>query len=484
MTRPDIYSAQSIKAMDEGCGIGTAVLMENAAAALAECVLKANGNKVCIVCGKGNNGGDGYALGLVLLEKGYSVCIYPIEPPVAEPAILYKTRYEQLGGAFCYDLPQAVKKADIIVDCMFGFSMKGVATGIYADAIRTVNESGAFVIAADMPSGLIADSDALPELYVKASLTCTFTAPKLALVSYPAGEACGELYVADIGIPDKVIDIHTPLARIADNRLLELLPPRPVNSHKGSFGTLAALCGNAEMCGAAYLAGLAALKSGVGLLRLYTDETCALVTKTRLAEPIICPSVSYGDITAHRPSALLLGCGCGRSYDGTIKELLINCDIPTVIDADGINCIAGDIQLYRSVRPQAVVTPHPAEMGRLLGISTAAVNKNRTLHALSFAREYGFVTVLKGARTVIASPDGRLCISPYEGSGLAKAGSGDVLAGLIGSLLAQGMNPFEGACLGAYLHAAAAEKLTKKRGVYAMLPSELPEIIGQIMYFG
>jgi len=486
MTSKDIYSAESIKAMDEGCGIDTAVLMENAAAALYGCLLETNRTegKICVICGKGNNGGDGYALGVILLQKGLRVGVAAVEAPVSDLAAVYRAKYLNLGGVIAEDCIQAVNEADLVVDCLFGFSMRGSITDKYANLVKAVNQSGAFVVAADMPSGLIANSDALPELCINADLTCTFTAPKLALMSYPAASACGKVIVADIGIPDNTIEKHPPLAVTADKRLLKSLPERSVNSHKGTFGTLAALCGNAEMCGAAYLACLAALKSGVGMVRLYTDSDCAFVTKTRLAEAIISAKTAPEDITSHTPKALLLGCGCGRSYDSTIKALLTGNRIPTVIDADGINCIAGDIQLYRSVSSEAIITPHPAEMGRLMRKSAAEINGNRAGYALHFAEEYGFVTVLKGARTVIASPDGRLCISCYEGSGLAKAGSGDVLAGLIASLLAQGMEGFDAACLGVYLHSAAAERLTEKRGVYAMLPSELPEMIGQIMYFG
>lgn len=486
MTSKDIYSAESIKAMDEGCGIDSAILMENAANALYGCLLEARSvkEKICIVCGKGNNGGDGYALGVILLQKGLRIEITAVEAPNSKLAALYRDKYLSLGGSITQDYAKAMCDADVIVDCLFGFSMKGSITGIYADLVRAVNESKAFVIAADMPSGLIANSDALPEVYIKARLTCTFTALKPALASYPAASACGRVKVADIGIPEETINKHTPLAIRADERLLKGLPQRPLNSHKGTFGCLAALCGNAEMCGAAYLACLAALKSGVGMVRLYTDEGCAFATKTRLAEAVISAKTAPEDILYHRPTALLVGCGCGRSYDSTIKALLTQNKTPTVIDADGLNCIAGDIQLYRSVSSEAVVTPHPAEMARLMGTATANINSSRMEHALTFAKEYGFVTVLKGARTVIASPDGRLCISPYEGSALAKAGSGDVLAGLIASLLAQGMKGFEAACLGVYLHSTAAERLTEERGVYAVLPSELPEIIGRIMYFG
>lgn len=484
MISNDIYLSSDIKLMDEGCGIDTDTLMNSAAEALYRC-LESKGRlfgNICILCGKGNNGGDGYALAVKLLERGWAVNVIPVDEPKAPLAVKHRNAFVKLGGVL-WDA-SAVKEADTVVDCIFGFSFKGCLGKEYACIVNAVNESGAFVLAADVPSGVVADSDTLPELCIKSDLCCCFSAMKVALASYPARAVCGEIVLADIGIPRTEFEKYTPFAVAADKRLLKLLPKRRTDGHKGSFGTLAALCGNNEMCGAAYLACLAALRSGVGLMKLYTEEGCATVTKNRLAEPIVSADCSADNILSKKADALLIGCGCGRSYDENIKKLIKNAECPLIIDADGINCIAGDIQLYRSVSHRAVITPHPAEMGRLIGKSTEEVNSRRLQTAVEFAKEYNVVTVLKGAKTVIASPDERLCISPYENTGLAKGGSGDVLAGLIASLTAQGMNFFDAACLGVYLHGEAAERLAKTKGIYAMLPSELPEIIGQIMYFG
>lgn len=486
MTGRDIYLASDIKSMDESCGISSELLMENAALALfrrLEMLGRLKGN-ICIICGKGNNGGDGYALAVSLLKAKIGVTVFSVDSPSSPLAVKFKKAYEDLGGEICRDIKEAINAADTVVDCIFGFSFRGTLEGANADAVRTINDCSAFVLAVDVPSGLTADDTRLPPLAVKADCTCTFTALKPALASYPAARLCGKIYIEDIGIPEEVIKRHAPFAAIADERLLALLPERRADGHKGTFGTLAALCGNAETCGAAYLACLSALKSGVGMVRLYTDVPCATVTKARIAEPIISDNCTAKAILSQRHDALLIGCGCGRTHDDTIKKLLLEAKASIVLDADGINCIAGDIELYRSVNPETVITPHPAEMGRLVGKSAEEINSLRVESAVEFAKKYGFVTVLKGAKTVIAAPDGRLCISLTENTGLAKGGSGDVLAGLIASLLAQGMNSFDAACLGVYLHGAAAERLASKKGVYAMLPSELPEIIGQIMYFG
>lgn len=485
MTVNSIYLSQQIKEMDEGCGIDSDILMQNAAKAILTRLDYVNRccGKICIVCGKGNNGGDGYALGCLLLKRGVSVTVVSVSKPTSALAKKYYGEYISKGGKLeaTFD---CISNADTVIDCIFGFSFKGTLEGKYADAVKLINESNAFVVAVDLPSGILADSDEMPKLCVNADITCTFTAFKIALVSYPSKQVCGEVFVEDIGIGAETISKYTPYASLTSRELIKLLPPRNANAHKGTFGTLAAICGSENMCGAAALSCLAALKSGVGLVRLYTDKLCALATGGKLYEAIVSDKTEDLQPIQIRATALLLGCGCGRVHDQRIKEILFSTKLPTVLDADGINCIAGNIELYRSITASLVITPHPAEMGRLAGVSTKEINASRVKSAQDFAKEYGFVTVLKGAATVIAAPNGRLCINTTGNTGLAKGGSGDVLAGLIASLLAQGLPCYEAACLGVYLHGAAADALAKEKGVYSMLPSELPEIIGRIMYFG
>lgn len=404
-----------------------------------------------------------------------------IEEPASPLAVKYRNRFVSMGGRCTADIGE-IMNADTLADCIFGFSFSGDVCGRYAEAIEAVNKSSAFKLSVDLPSGVTADSDGLPKLCVHADVICTFTGFKLALVSYPAKRFCGKVYLEDIGIDASTLDGQKPFADLAESELLKVLPARDAEGHKGSFGTLAAVCGSEAYSGAAVLSTLAALKSGVGLVRLYTDYTCAQTVKIRVPEAVVSPAAKI-NLKEARATALLLGCGCGRERDDLIIKLLTRENIPTVLDADGINCIAGRIDLYRSVTVPLAVTPHPAEMARLTGKSVEEVNHNRVRTALDFAKEYGCVTVLKGAATVTAAPDGRLCINTTGNTGLSKGGSGDVLAGLIASLAAQGVPLYEAACLGVYLHGAAAEQLAKEKGVYAMLPSELPDVIGRIMHF-
>ncbi len=486
MISNNVYLAEQFKKMDETCGIDTDALMQAAAQRLFD-VLKSEGRhkgKICVVCGKGNNGGDGYALAQLLMNAELQVTVYAVDVPTAPLAIKYCNLYTEKNGSFCNINRIECGEVDTVVDCIFGFSFKGELCGKYAKIAETINKSGAFVISADLPSGLNADSDEKPTLAVKADVCCSFTGYKCAIVSNPAKELCGKVIIADIGIPEDVINRFTPYAYTYGGKFIDELPKRKENSHKGCYGPLVALCGNEDMSGAAYLACNAAYRTGTGLVKLYTHKNAILPLKTMMPEAIIKEAANYNDLLDEKCKAFLMGCGCGREYDFIITEILKQSEVTTILDADGINCIAGDIELYQAVSCPLIITPHPTEMSRLTGISSEEINASRIKHAKEFAKTYGFVTVLKGNATVVAAPDGRLYINRTGNSGLAKGGSGDVLAGIIASLCTQGAEPFVAAALGVYLHGAAADNLLNTKGVYAMLPSELAEEAGKILYFG
>lgn len=485
MINDNVYSADQFKTMDSTCGIDGSVLMKNAASNLygvleAKNKLKSN---ILIMCGKGNNGGDGYALAILLLNNGFSTTVCALEEPSSPLAAKFFTKYKAWGGTLINYNDINIDDYGVIVDCMFGFSFKGELKGIYADAVKSINESEAYVLACDLPSGLIADCDNLPKLAVKANATCTFTAYKTAQVSYPAREFCGEVYITDIGIQEDILGSHTPLCYTNGNAYFDKLPQRKENSHKGCYGPLSALCGNKDMSGAAILACSGALRTGTGLVRLYSHENTLNTIKTVLPEVIAQKAISNEQILSDTPKAILVGCGCGRTYDKIIKELLLCSMVPMIIDADGINCISDSIELCKSVKCPLILTPHPKEMSRLCGKTVEEINGNRINTAIEFSKEHGVITVLKGSSTVVASPDGKYYVNLSGNSGLAKGGSGDVLAGIIASLAAQGTAPFYAAVIGVYIHGKAAEVLAERKGVYAMLPSELAEEAGKILYF-
>ena len=485
MINDNVYSADQFKIMDSTCGIEGYVLMQTAASNLYG-VLEAKNklkSKILILCGKGNNGGDGYALAILLLNNGFSTTVCALEQPSSPLAAKFFTKYKAWGGTLLSYDDVIINDYDVIVDCMFGFSFKGKLNGVYAEAAKKINESGAYVLACDLPSGLIADSDNIPKQAVKADSTCTFTAYKTAQVSYPAREFCGEIYITDIGIQEDILSEHTPLCHTNAKAFFDKLPQRKENSHKGCYGPLCALCGNEEMSGAAILACNGALRTGTGLVRLYSHENTLNTVKPILPEVIAQKAESGEQILSGFPKAILVGCGCGRTYDNVIKELLLSSAVPMIIDADGINRLADCIELCKSVKCPLILTPHPKEMSRLCGKTVEEINGNRIDTAIELSKKHGVITMLKGSSTVVASPNGEYYVNLSGNSGLAKGGSGDVLAGIIASLVAQGTEPYHAAVIGVYIHGKAAEVLAERKGVYAMLPSELAEEAGKILYF-
>ncbi len=480
MISKNIYTANDFKTADSSCAIPVKVLMKNAAICLYGRLMSENrldGN-ILIVCGKGNNGGDGYALAEILALDNRNVCVYAIEAATTDAAMHYAERYGAIGN-ISDNFDKSLKDCDTIVDCIFGFSFKGDVKDPYKSIIEKINLSNKYVLSVDLPSGLQADSDALTVCHIKATVTSTFTAKKLAVASYPAKKACGKVYIEDIGIPFELLP--RPAILCDGKHFIKSLPKRDVCGHKGSFGTLAALVGSEFMPGAAYLSCLSALQSGVGLLRLFSENSCLNAVSMRIAEPVLSTVSSSSDILSKKHTALLIGCGCGRAYDSIITDLVVSAKSPIVLDADGINCIAGNIELYRSMKGRFIVTPHEMEMARLLGCDVSYVSNSRLECARRFSNDHGVITVLKGAATIVAEPNGRVYINETGNSGLAKGGSGDVLAGLIASLVAQGTPLFEASALAVYIHGKAADKLEAEVGQYAMLPSMLPLEIGKIL---
>ncbi len=268
------------------------------------------------------------------------------------------------------------------------------------------------------------------------------------------------------------------MANKIEGDILEKLLPREEDTHKGSFGTLAMLCGCDHMPGAAYLSALGALRSGVGLLMTAAEGSLRTVLQTRLAEPVWIPMVSLPHPSA---TAFLCGCGLGRTQDDLLKELLPKINVPAVYDADCINFFSLHKDVLDGLSAPFVLTPHPMEFSRLTGHSVEKIQQNREALASDFAQKHGCVLVLKGHRTVVASPHGEVYVNTSGCNALAKGGSGDVLAGVIASLLAQGHSCLVAACIGVYAHGLAGEILAERKGMRGVLPSDLPEVIGRIL---
>lgn len=496
-----ILTADKMRAADEytinNLGIESTLLMGNAAKGLFDEIAAAAGalidKKCCIVVSNGNNGGDGLALAGLLYAAKANVCvILASDRPLSCDAQHYFDKLDKDISVLRYSEDEGsslekIKLADIIVDALFGTGFKGSLKGAAYVLAGAINEAHATVFSADIPSGCICDTGAVEDIAVFADYTVTFSNKKPCHFLYPAAQHCGKVIVKDIGIPPKAVERTKPYIMEADPELLaNLLPSRAQNSNKGSFGRLCLLCGSDLMPGAVRLAARAALKSGVGLLQIASTESVVRAVSNVLDEPIYTMLADRGGIVDKsceqvllsavlKAQAVVAGCGLGVNEDTEylIKVLLQNAAAPVVLDADGISALKENINILSARSYPTVITPHPLELARLLGCDVKAVQADRVGIARSTAEQYKITVVLKGANTVIASQDGLVYINPSANSGLAKGGSGDVLSGIIGAFLAQGLKSEHAAVLGVYLHSQAGRFAAARLTEFSMLPSEL-----------
>lgn len=431
--------------------------------------------KVCIVCGNGNNGGDGLVIASNLKKNGANVFLLtPIGFPSTDTALCFKD--DIVGIDIIDDLNDDF---DIIIDALFGIGLNRELSGNIAKLIEKINSYDCLKIAVDIPSGLFCDGGKVNTAF-KADLTLSFTCYKLCQLLPQTSEYCGETVVLDIGLK-------------TDNYLYPTIDRpqkinRPKNSHKGTFGTALICCGSYGMCGAEVLASRAALRSGVGIVKAFVcDKNYAAFTNA-VPEAVTIPVISSENgapliseeqmkTALFGSNALLIGCGLGRSKD--IKNLVLITlnitNIPTVIDADGINALQDDINIIRKIKAPVIITPHPAEMARLCGVTTSDIESNRVKYAQDFAIKNSVYLVLKGTNTIVATPDGQIYFNTTGNDGLATGGSGDVLSGMIVSRLAQGYDPLTATTSSVWLHGAIADELAKQMSTRAILPSDIIE---------
>jgi len=376
----------------------------------------------------------------------------------------------------------------IIVDALLGTGLKSTVRGLYATAIESVNSSEGPVFAVDIPSGVDGSSGKICGMAVQADLTVTFDHAKIGHGSNPGAACAGLLEVVDIGIPAGCRpQFGTDVLLVDAEDAAEWLPERPQTGHKGSFGHLLLLAGSLGKTGAAALSGNAAVRGGCGLVTVAAPAAVHDILEVKLTEAMTCPLNDVNGMIAPPAQgqiaelltgrqALAIGPGLGQSEGlrQLMAWLLASASMPMVVDADGLNLLVGQLGVLKQRSAGSVVlTPHPGEMARLTGLPIAEIEADRYQVACDFAAEHGVVLLLKGARTVIASADGRVRINGSGNVGLASGGSGDVLTGLIGALLAQGLEPFDAASLAAWLHGRAAELVAAGQGVAGMAASDL-----------
>ena len=469
----------------EEFGVPGIELMENAGRHVFEAVRALlgdlDGKRIVIVAGRGNNGGDGFVAARRLRGAGAVVSAFLLGDPAEVRGdakinldILLKTGLRVQPISSADEIRASLADSHTVIDAIFGTGLKGDITGLAADVIEAINASERPVVAVDLPSGLDADTGRIWGVCVKADCTVTFALPKIGLLTYPGAAYVGDLLVGDIGIPKQLYEEIS--VEIADDQwVAERLPARPADANKGTFGTAVVIAGSPGYTGAAAMASEAVLRSGAGLSILAVAEGLQDIMAAKLTEVIThgLPQTESRAISAEavapalelcrKAEAVVLGCGLGTHEETCrfVHEFVRQIDKPTVIDADGLNCLASAIRHPPSAishpRSEIVLTPHPGEMNRLLGTSTEEIQSKRLDAAREAAFRFHSVVVLKGARTLIAEPAGRVFINMTGNSGMATAGTGDVLAGIIGSLLAQGMKPFEAAVCGVYIHGKAGD---------------------------
>ena len=469
-------------------GFSSLVMMENAAQGFCDKLEQETGSvrdkKVGIFCGKGNNGGDGFAIARLLSVRGAQPIIFlGFEPKHLKNDAL--TNYEAAVrfGIEIRNFSEFADDYDILIDALFGTGFHGEIDGAEAEMVQQMNASSAFVAAVDMPSGANASDGTMAKCCVDADLTVTFGSAKLGQFLYPAKKQVGKLLISEISIPCSLWDNYQSNYFTLDSEIFNYLPKRECNAHKGNFGKCLIFAGSKGMCGAAVMASAAVLKSGAGMATLATSEEVSDIAAAKLTE-VMTLALPMRDLEhalyllegqVKRQDILLLGCGLGRdeSVCSLVQSLLRKSTLPMVIDADGINALQGNINILKQKKAPAVLTPHLMEFSRISGFSMEEISMNRVEVVRSFAEEYAVTLVLKGADTLVACPDGRVYVNTISNSGMATAGSGDVLSGMIAGLAAQGASLSEAACLGVYLHTLAGNVARECYGEYGMTATDI-----------
>ncbi|MDR1559247.1 MAG: NAD(P)H-hydrate dehydratase [Clostridiales bacterium] len=484
-------------AVAEKIGLPTLLMMENAAIRLSEyCLAYIKGivkPKVIILAGGGGNGGDGFALARHLRLKGVDVrIILAVDPSTIRGDALINLKIaESMGlpitGADSINLRETLESCDLAVDALFGAGLNRRIEGGYERIIDMVNSYAPYVIAVDIPSGIIADTGAVLGTAVRADLTVTLGFPKIGIMIYPGAEYAGRVEIADISLPDiSVSGMGIETCALTDNEAAELLPSRPRRSNKGTFGRVYAFAGSESMPGAAVLSAAAAYKAGAGYVCVCVIPPVARVLHYSLREAVtrILPESggyycresleSIAD-ELNQADAVYAGPGIGRSprVSEFVFKLIETVQAPIVLDADALNAVSEDVSILKKLKAPCVVTPHPGEMSRLTGLPVKDILADTIGAAAEFAREFGAVVLLKDARTIVASPDGRNYVNTTGSPALAKAGSGDVLTGVIAGLMAQGLDPYAAAMLGAYIHGKAGESAGAELSNYGVSASDV-----------
>jgi ADP-dependent NAD(P)H-hydrate dehydratase / NAD(P)H-hydrate epimerase len=502
-----VVTAAQMREMDrltiEKYGVPSLKLMERAGEGITKAILenfrRAAKKGVLVVAGKGNNGGDGLVVARLLKKKRISCEVVllarkdELSPDAAYNLGAYaklKGRVHEVTEESSGLLSDRIRRKGLVVDAILGTGTKNAVRGLYAEAITLMNGSGVPIVAVDIPSGLDTDSGSPLGVAIQAEMTVALAYPKLGEVIYPGLKYAGDLVVVDIGIDGRAVEEVSPYIELLEREgIRRLVPVREPDTHKGTYGHLLVMAGSRGKTGAAILASRAAMRTGAGLVTLAAPRSLNDIFASSLVEVMTEllrdnaaeETEPLGDEEwrrlLERKSSLLFGPGIGvtDTTQSALRWLLKNLEVPWVIDADGLNNLALEVDRLPSAKIPPILTPHPGEMARLIHEDTTTVNQDRVGIARSFAMDHRCHVVLKGARTVIATAAGKVFINPTGNPGMASGGMGDVLAGMLAALLGQGISPEDAMKLGVYLHGFVADRVASENGQIGLIASDIIE---------
>lgn len=482
MRRADLYTIEEI-------GVPSMVLMERAALEVVRCMEEEqlDFRKVLVICGSGNNGGDGYAIARLLHLKGHDVTIFF----AGNSQKRSEENAQQAKIAAHYEIPVitnlGTEEYSVIIDALFGTGLKREVTGHYREVLCSVNQMAGKKVAVDLPSGIHDTTGARMGIAFYADLTVAIAFPKRGLFLQEGNVCAGKILTGDIGISSETFSEGTVTFGYEKQDLFLGFPKRKKNSHKGSYGKVLMIAGSKGMSGAAYLSAKAAYAVGAGLVQIYTHEENRVILQQLLPEAII---TTYDTFDSEQLEKLiqwadLIGIGCGLGKSDTAERVmqytLKRALVPCVVDADGINILSKHMEWIEETNALIVLTPHMKEMSRMLQCSVKELIEQRMEKLHAFVERYKVVCVLKDARTLVAKEHQNTYLNLSGNAAMAKAGSGDVLAGVIVGILAQQCEPYTSACLGVFLHGLAGDMARDKKGAYSVLASDLVAEISSVL---
>lgn len=494
-----VLTAKEIRLVEEKCfekySTEAELMLKAGTACFEKMTDKYNmkGKRVFVLCGNGKNAGDGFVIARLLFSYGANaeIILCDKEPSIAEPLKYFNEAKNSGVKVNCFT--NSLSGCDFIVDTIFGIGFHGEAREPFKTVFKWVNNSCATVISVDTPSGSDATTGAVCEDCIKAEYTVAVSTLKYCHILPPANAYCGECEVVNIGIPEDCYE-EKYINTIEFEDVKKLFSKRDKNANKGSFGHQLNICGSYKMFGAAVISTAAALRSGAGLVKLTIPKSAYPLAASHLTQPIFNPVYDNeeGTFSANAVAGIIdeiewadsivLGCGIGVNDDTkkVVETVLKNAKSPIILDADGINCIKSSISIFEEIKVPVVLTPHPGEMARLISKQVAEIQEDRVSLSVEFARENNIILVLKGANTVVT--DGyEVFVNTTGNPGMAMGGTGDMLSGMTGAFIAQGLSPFDAAKAAVFLHGLSGDRAARKYGEKGMLVSDMTEQLGALM---